>query len=150
MSESMELKAGTLLELLTAALPDAGLDYERAGPQHRFLIAFEGRDHVIPLSDRWFAGADRPIPRAGCANHSDAPARHRRSVRERLGKLRASLSLQSQTATRMLQGDCSSSETPTELFHQRAAKDLCRLCPTTIRFAGSSAAIRTISCVGSP
>jgi hypothetical protein len=56
MSESMELKAGTLLELLTAALPDAGLDYERAGAQHRFLIAFEGRDHVIPLSDGWFAG----------------------------------------------------------------------------------------------
>jgi len=55
MSESMELRAGTLLELLTAALPDAALDYERAGPQHRFLIAFEGRDHVIPLSDRWFA-----------------------------------------------------------------------------------------------
>jgi hypothetical protein len=55
MYESMELKAGTLLELLTAALPDAGVDYERAGPQHRFLITFEGREHVIPLSDRWFA-----------------------------------------------------------------------------------------------
>jgi transposase len=54
MSESMELKAGTLLELLTAALPHAALDYERAGAQHRFLIAFEGRNHVIPLSDRWF------------------------------------------------------------------------------------------------
>lgn len=55
MSESTELKAGTLLELLTAALPDATVDYERAGSQHRFLIQFEGRDHVIPLSDRWFA-----------------------------------------------------------------------------------------------
>jgi len=54
MSESMELKAGTLLELLTAMLPRADLDYERAGPQHRFLISFEGRNHVIPLSDRWF------------------------------------------------------------------------------------------------
>jgi hypothetical protein len=54
MSESMELKAGVLLELLTAALPRGELDYERAGPQHRFLIAFEGCKHVIPLSDRWF------------------------------------------------------------------------------------------------
>jgi hypothetical protein len=54
MSESMELKAGLLLELLTAALPRAGVDYERAGPRHRFLIAFEGRNHVIPLSDGWF------------------------------------------------------------------------------------------------
>ena len=54
MSESMELKAGILLELLAAALPRAGLDYERAGPQHRFLIAFEGRSHVISLSDGWF------------------------------------------------------------------------------------------------
>ncbi len=55
MSESMELKAGTLLELLAGVLPRAEVDYERAGAQHRFLIAFEGRDHVIPLSDRWFA-----------------------------------------------------------------------------------------------
>jgi hypothetical protein len=54
MYESMEIRAGTLLELLAAALPDAGVDYERAGPQHRFLISFEGREHVIPLSDRWF------------------------------------------------------------------------------------------------
>jgi len=54
MSESMELKAGTLLEMLTAMLPRAELDYERAASQHRFLIAFEGRSHVIPLSDRWF------------------------------------------------------------------------------------------------
>jgi hypothetical protein len=50
----MELKAGILLELLSAALPRAGLDYERRCPQHRFLIAFEGRNHVIPLSDGWF------------------------------------------------------------------------------------------------
>jgi len=54
MSESMELKAGALLELLAASLPRAEVDYERAGAQHRFLIAFEGRNHVIPLSDRWF------------------------------------------------------------------------------------------------
>jgi len=54
MSESTELKAGSLLELLTAALPRAGLDYERRGQQHRFLIAFEGRNHIIPLSEGWF------------------------------------------------------------------------------------------------
>src|SRR5262249_7962680 len=33
MSESMELKAGALLEHLAAALPRAEVDYERAGPQ---------------------------------------------------------------------------------------------------------------------
>jgi len=54
MSEATDLKAGTLLEMLAAALPEAEIDYEQAGPEHRFLIAFAGHNHVIPLSDRWF------------------------------------------------------------------------------------------------
>jgi hypothetical protein len=54
MSEATDLKAGTLLELLATTLPKAEIDYEQAGPEHRFLIAFAGQRHVIPLSDRWF------------------------------------------------------------------------------------------------
>jgi len=54
MSEATDLKAATLLELLSATLPKAEIDYEQSGPEHRFLIGFEGQKHVIPLSDRWF------------------------------------------------------------------------------------------------
>jgi hypothetical protein len=54
MSEATDLKAGTLLELLVSALPQAQIDYEQSGTEHRFLFAFAGQTHVIPLSERWF------------------------------------------------------------------------------------------------
>ena len=54
MSEDTDSSVGILLKRLAKALPGADLKHERVGSEHRFLIAFGGCKHLLPLSANWF------------------------------------------------------------------------------------------------